>query len=129
MSFKKTVTANGAPKAIGPYSHAVSAGNFLYTSGQLGIEASTGNLVEGGVQAQTRTALENLGKVLSAGGCGYQDVVKTLVFLKDMNDFAEVNAIYAEFFPQEPPARSAVQVAALPKGALVEIEAVASIPD
>ena len=122
---KQIITAEKAPKAIGPYSHAVKVGDFLYTSGQLGMDPATGLLVEGGVEAEARQALQNLGNILSAAGCNFASVVKTLVFLKDMNDFARVNAIYAEFFKENPPARSAVQVAALPKGAAVEIEAVA----
>jgi 2-iminobutanoate/2-iminopropanoate deaminase len=123
--MKTIVNSEKAPKAIGPYSHAVKAGGLLYTSGQLGMDPDTGNLVEGGIENETRQALINLGFVLSVAGCGYSDVIKTLVFLKEMSDFATVNGIYAEFFKEEPPARSAVQVAALPKGARIEIEAVA----
>jgi 2-iminobutanoate/2-iminopropanoate deaminase len=123
--MKTIVNSEKAPKAIGPYSHAVKAGGLLYTSGQLGMDPDTGNLVEGGIENETRQALINLGFVLSGAGCGYSDVIKTLVFLKEMSDFATVNGIYAEFFKEEPPARSAVQVAALPKGARIEIEAVA----
>lgn len=125
LSKKKVIFADKAPKAIGPYSHAIQAGGFVYTSGQLGFDPATGTLVEGGVEAEARQALVNLGAVLAAAGCDYSQVVKTTVFLKDMNDFARVNAIYGQFFSQEPPARSAVQVAALPKDGLVEIEAVA----
>jgi 2-iminobutanoate/2-iminopropanoate deaminase len=123
--LKQIVNAEKAPQAIGPYSHAVKAGNLLYTSGQLGMDPVSGILVEGGLVAETRQALVNLGYILNAAGCKYTDVIKTLVFLKDMNDFAKVNAIYGEFFKENPPARSAVQVAALPKGAAIEIEAVA----
>jgi len=123
--MKTIVNAEKAPKAIGPYSHAVKAGGLLYTSGQLGMDPGSGNLVEGGIEYETRQALINLGSVLTGAGCGYSDVIKTLVFLKDMSDFTTVNAIYAEFFTKEPPARSAVQVAALPKGARIEIEAIA----
>ncbi len=122
---KQIIIAEKAPQAIGPYSHAVKAGSLLYTSGQLGMDPASGVLVEGGVEAEARQALINLGYILNAAGCNYEDVIKTLVFLKDMNDFARVNAIYAEFFKENPPARSAVQVAALPKGAAIEIEAVA----
>ncbi|MBA4420696.1 MAG: reactive intermediate/imine deaminase [Anaerolinea sp.] len=125
LANKKVISADKAPKAIGPYSHAIQAGDFVYTSGQLGFDPATGALVEGGVEAQARQALINLGAVLTAAGCDFSQVVKTTVFLKDINDFARVNAIYGEFFAQEPPARSAVQVAALPKDGLVEIEAVA----
>lgn len=123
--MKTIINAEKAPKAIGPYSHAVKAGGLLYTSGQLGMDPESGNLVEGGIEKETRQALINLGHVLSGAGCSYSDVIKTLVFLKDMADFAVVNSIYAEFFSKEPPSRSAVQVAALPKGGRIEIEAVA----
>jgi 2-iminobutanoate/2-iminopropanoate deaminase len=122
---KQIIIAEKAPKAIGPYSHAVKVGDLLYTSGQLGMDPVSGLLVEGGVETETRQVLINLGYILNAAGCNYGDVIKTLVFLKDMSDFARVNAIYGEFFKENPPARSAVQVAALPKGAAIEIEAVA----
>lgn len=125
---KQIINAEKAPKAIGPYSHAVKVGDFLYTSGQLGMDPTTGLLVEGGVEAEARQALQNLGFILSAAGCSFTSVVKTLVFLKDINDFARVNAIYGEYFQEEPPARSAIQVAALPKGAAIEIEAIAVCP-
>jgi 2-iminobutanoate/2-iminopropanoate deaminase len=123
-SQKEIVSATGAPKAIGPYSHAVKACQFLYTSGQLGMDPVTGTLVEGGVEAETRQALLNLKAVLEAGGSSLAKVLKTTVFLRDMADFSRVNAIYAEFFTENPPARSAVQVAALPRNGAVEIEAV-----
>ncbi|HHY88452.1 MAG TPA: RidA family protein [Chloroflexi bacterium] len=125
---KIVVTAEKAPVAIGPYSAAIRVGDFVYTSGQLGLDPASGNLVEGGVEAETRQALENLKAVLEAAGAGLKDVVKTTVFLRDMGDFAKMNAIYAGFFIEKPPARSAVQVAALPKGGAVEIEAVAFAP-
>ena len=114
----------GRPAAVGPYCHAKLAGNTLYTSGQLGLVPATGELPQG-VEAQAAQALENLGAVLSAAGMGFGDVVKTTVFLADMGDFAAINAVYAKYFPGEAPARSCVQAAALPKGALFEIEAVA----
>ncbi len=120
----KTITAQNAPAAVGPYCHAKLAGNTLYTSGQLGLIPATGELPQG-VEAQAAQALENLGAVLSAAGMGFGDVVKTTVFLADMGDFAAINAVYAKYFPGEAPARSCVQAAALPKGALFEIEAVA----
>ncbi len=126
---KQVVSADNAPKAIGPYSHAVKACHFLYTSGQLGMDPVSGALVEGGVEAETRQALKNLTAVLEAGGSALQHVLKTTVFLKDINDFARMNAVYGEFFTENPPARSAVQVAALPKNGAVEIEAVALIPE
>ena len=122
--MNKTITAQNAPAAVGPYCHAKLAGNTLYTSGQLGLIPATGELPEG-VEAQAAQALDNLMAVLSAAGMEAADVVKTTVFLADMNDFAAINAIYAKYFSGEAPARSCVQVAALPKGALFEIEAVA----
>ena len=122
--MNQTITAVNAPAAVGPYCHAKLAGNTLYTSGQLGLIPSTGALPQG-VEAQAAQALENLGAVLSAAGMGFGDVVKTTVFLADMGVFAAINAVYAKYFPGEAPARSCVQAAALPKGALFEIEAVA----
>lgn len=122
--MNKTITAPKAPAAVGPYCHAKLAGNTLYTSGQLGLIPATGELPNG-VEAQATQALENLAAVLEAAGMSLADVVKTTVFLADINDFAAINAIYAKYFPAEPPARSCVQVAALPKDALFEIEAIA----
>ena len=122
--MNQTITAPNAPAAVGPYCHAKLAGNTLYTSGQLGLIPATGELPQG-VEAQATQALDNLMAVLSAAGMEAADVVKTTVFLADMNDFAAINAIYAKYFSGEAPARSCVQVAALPKGALFEIEAVA----
>ena len=126
---KQVVSAENAPKAIGPYSHGVKACHFLYTSGQLGMDPVSGALVDGGVEAETRQALKNLKAVLEEGGSALQHVLKTTVFLKDINDFARMNAVYGEFFTENPPARSAVQVAALPRNGAVEIEAVALIPE
>ena len=122
--MNQTISASNAPAAVGPYCHAKLAGNTLYTSGQLGLIPATREL-PAGVEAQARQALDNLGAVLKAGGMDFCDVTKTTVFLADINDFAAINAIYAEYFTGEAPARSCVQVAALPKGALFEIEAVA----
>lgn len=122
---KQIIQTENAPRAIGPYSIAVRVGDFVYTSGQIGLDPQSGVMVTGGIEAETRQVLTNLKAVVEAAGLTLQDVVKTTVFLKDMGDFAAMNAIYAEFFKENPPARSAVQVAALPKGALVEIEAVA----
>ena len=118
------ITAPNAPAAVGPYCHAKLAGNTLYTSGQLGLIPATGELPQG-VEAQATQALDNLSAVLAAAGMTCADVVKTTVFLADMGDFAAINAIYAKYFPGEAPARSCVQAAALPKGALFEIAAVA----
>lgn len=125
---KEIVIAKDAPKAIGPYSAGVRAGGFVYTAGQLGIDPLAGDFVSGGVVPETRQALKNLKAVLDAAGCSLDDVVKTTVFLRDMNDFGDMNAVYAEFFTENFPARSAVEVARLPKDAAVEIEAVALIP-
>lgn len=122
---KECVIASGAPAALGPYSHANKAGNFVFASGQLGIDPATGALVEGGIRAQARQALQNLAIVLTKSGCSLSDVVKTTVFLKDIKDFAAVNEVYGSFFQKDFPARSAIQVAALPKDGLVEIEAIA----
>lgn len=122
--MNQTITAENAPAAVGPYCHAKLCGNTLYTSGQLGLVPATGQLPQG-VEAQATQALDNLKAVLAAAGMGLADVVKTTVFLADMNDFAAINGIYAQYFTGEAPARSCVQVAALPKGALFEIEAIA----
>ena len=123
----KQIVVPDGPKAIGPYSLGVKAGQFLFCSGQLGLDPATGAFVEGGVEAETRQALNNLGAILAAGGCAFKDVVKTTVFLRDMADFARMNAVYAEFFPENPPARSTVQVA-LPRNGAVEIELIALLP-
>lgn len=122
---KQVVHTDKAPKAIGPYSQAIRIDSMIYTAGQIGLDPATMNLVEGGVEEQTRQVLKNLQNVLEAAGSDLDHVVKTLVFLKDMDDFPKMNAVYAEYFKENPPARSTVAVAALPKGALVEIEAVA----
>ena len=126
---KKIVTSDKAPQAIGPYSVGNIAGNFLFTAGQLGIDRQTGKMVEGGIEAQTRMALTNLKYILEAAGTSLENVVKTTVFLQDMGEFANMNGVYSEFFKENPPARSAIQVAALPLGAAVEIEAVVLLPE
>ena len=118
-----TISAPNAPAAVGPYCHAKLCGDTLYCSGQLGLIPESGALADG-LEGQARQALDNLGAVLAAAGMDYSNVVKTTVFLSDMGNFAAVNAIYAEYFPAEPPARSCVQ-AVLPKGGLVEVEAIA----
>ena len=123
--MKKIATTN-APAAIGPYSQAIFANGFLFSSGQIAINPQTGELVDGGITAQTKQVFANLGEVLKAAEMGFEDVVKTTVFLADMNDFGQMNAIYGEFFTQNLPARSAVAVKALPKGALIEIELIAT---
>lgn len=122
--MKEIISAPNAPQAIGPYSHAVRMEGMVFTSGQLGIDPATGKLASG-VEAQAHQALTNLEAVLKAAGASMQDVVKTTVFVQDLKDFPTVNAIYGERFPGGFPARSCVQVAALPAGGLVEIEAVA----
>lgn len=122
---QKAIQSEKAPKAIGPYSIAVQLEALVFTSGQLGLDPSTGNLVPGGVEAETRQALTNLKAVLEAAGSGMENILKTTVFLRDINDFAKMNAIYAEFFQTNFPARSAIQVAALPKGGAIEIECIA----
>lgn len=125
---QRAIHTDGAPAAIGPYSQAVVAKNgWVFTAGQIGLDPATGAMVEGGVEAQARRALTNLGAVLEAAGSGFDQVVKTTVFVADMADYKAVNAIYAEYFDAPFPARSAVQAAALPAGALVEIEAVAVV--
>jgi 2-iminobutanoate/2-iminopropanoate deaminase len=122
---KTIISAPDAPAALGPYSHAVSANGFVFTAGQVGIVPGSGALAEGGIEAQTRQVLENISAVLRAAGTSLEQVVKTTVFLANMDDFATVNGIYAQYFTSDPPARSAVEVARLPLGALVEIETVA----
>ncbi len=122
---KKIVSTDKAPKAIGPYSQAIRTADLVFTAGQLGLDPKSMELAPDGIEAQTRQALTNLKHVLEIADSGLNYVVKTTVFLQDMNDFAKMNADYAEFFPENPPARSTVQVAALPKGGLVEIECIA----
>ncbi|XP_007547848.1 ribonuclease UK114-like isoform X1 [Poecilia latipinna] len=122
---RKIVYTTSAPNAIGPYSQAVVVDRTMYVSGQIGMDVASGQLVDGGVQAQTKQALSNMGEILKAAGCDYSNVVKTTVLMKDMNDFNTVNDVYKTFFSTNFPARAAYQVAALPRGALVEIEAIA----
>ena len=123
--MKKTISTTNAPAAIGPYSQAIQVGNLVYTSGQIPIDPTMGALVEGGIKEQTRLSLLNVRAVLEEAGMSMDNVVKTTVFMADMNDFTDMNAVYAEFFSEPYPARSAVAVKTLPKGALVEIEVVA----
>ena len=122
---KESVLTSKAPKPIGPYSQAIRTDTLVFASGQAGLDPNSGELVQGGIEAETRQVLTNIKNVLEAADSGMDFVVKTTVFLTDMNEFPRMNAIYAEFFAKEPPARSTVGVAALPKGACVEIEAVA----
>ncbi len=124
--MKQTIHTDKAPAAIGPYAQAQQIGGFIFTSGQLGIDVEKGGLAEG-VEAQAHAAMKNLGQILSAAGAGYANILKTTIFVKDLADFATVNKVYASFFEGDYPARSCVQVAALPMGGLVEIEAIAKI--
>jgi 2-iminobutanoate/2-iminopropanoate deaminase len=124
---RHVIATERAPAAVGPYSQAIRCCSLVYTAGQLGMDPQTGTLVEGGIQAQTRQALTNIQAVLEAAGTSVTNVVKTTVFLQNIGDFQAMNAVYGEFFDADPPARSAVQVAALPLGGLVEIEAVAIV--
>ena len=125
--MKQVISTKQAPAAIGPYSQAIQVGNLVYTSGQIPIDPSTGAFVEGGIKEQTRQSLTNVKAILEEAGLSMSNVVKTTVFMADMGDFADMNAVYAEFFTDPSPARSAVAVKTLPKGALVEIEVVAEI--
>ncbi|MEW5868705.1 MAG: RidA family protein [Chloroflexota bacterium] len=127
MSNKQNIISEKAPKALGPYSVANRFGDLVFTAGQLGLDPQTNELVPGGVEAETRQALTNIQYVLEAAGSSLENVLKTTVFLRDMADFARMNAVYAEFFTANFPARSTVQVAALPKGGAVEIETVACL--
>jgi 2-iminobutanoate/2-iminopropanoate deaminase len=123
--MREVIATDGAPKAIGPYSQAIKANGFVFLSGQTPMDPATQELVSGGVAAQTERALRNLDAVLKAAGSSMEKVVRCGVFLKDMNDFAAMNEVYGRFFPQNPPARSTVQAARLPKDCLVEIDIIA----
>jgi 2-iminobutanoate/2-iminopropanoate deaminase len=126
--MKTVISTTEAPSAVGPYSQAIAAGPFVFCSGQIPLEPETGALVQGDISTQVKRVLQNIAAVLRAHGLGMEHVVKTTVFLTNLADFAEMNAVYAEYFLSNPPARSTIQVAALPKGANVEIEAIASKP-
>ena len=125
--MKRTISTAKAPAAIGPYSQAIQVGNLVYTSGQIPIDPATGNLVEGGIKEQARQALKNIQAILQEAGLSMANVIKTTVFMADMNDFADMNAVYGELFSEPYPARSAVAVKTLPKGALTEIEVIAEL--
>jgi 2-iminobutanoate/2-iminopropanoate deaminase len=126
MTLKKeTVFTEAAPKAIGPYSQAIKVGGFIFTAGQGGMDPKTGEIVTGGIEAETRQVLTNIKNILEAAGSSMDLVVKTTVYLRDMQDFAAMNGVYATFFPTNPPARTTVQAAALPRGIAVEIDTVA----
>jgi 2-iminobutanoate/2-iminopropanoate deaminase len=122
------IVAEGAPKPFqgAPYNQAINSGGFLFCAGQLGLDPESGELVEGGISNQTRRALENVRAILAAAGVGFAEVVKSTVFLTDLEDFAAMNDVYREYFTDEPPARTTIQVAALPAGAIVEVEVVAA---
>lgn len=123
---KQIVHTDRAPEAVGPYSQAVKEGNLVFCSGQVALDADSGELLDGSVADQTRKAMDNLAAVLDAAGSGFDRVVKVTAYLTDMNDFAEFNGVYAEYFTGEPPARATVGVAGLPKGAKVEVECIAT---
>lgn len=127
--MKKAISTAGAPAAIGPYSQAIRAGDFIYVSGQLPVIPETGEFAGNEISGQTRRSILNIKAILESAGASLDAVVKTTVFLADINDFAAMNTVYAEFFTGTPPARAAVEVANIPKGALVEIEAVAYLAD
>jgi len=127
--MKKIISTNEAPAAIGPYSQAVRSGTFLFCSGQIPLDPKSGQIVPGDIDAQTRRVLNNIAAVLRAEGATFEDVVKTTIFLTDLADFQTVNEIYGSYFKNQPPARSTVQVAALPKGARIEIEVIAVVKE
>ena len=122
---RQAISTSGAPAAIGPYSQGIASGDLVFCSGQLGLDPASGAMVEGGVEAQAERALRNLAAVLDAAGCSWSDVVKTTIYLADINDFGAVNGIYATFMADPPPARSTFAVGDLPKGGRIEIEAIA----
>jgi 2-iminobutanoate/2-iminopropanoate deaminase len=123
--MKKIISTNEAPGAIGPYSQGVRSGNFLFCSGQIPLDPKSGQIISGDIAVQTRRVLDNIAAVLRADGLTFDNVVKTTIFLTDLGDFQTVNEIYGSYFKQDPPARSTVQVSALPKGAKIEIDAIA----
>ncbi len=126
--MKKIIATDQAPAAVGPYSQAVRVGDLLFTAGQVALEPGSGAIVSGDVKAQTRRVMDNLAAVLAAAGCTFADVVKATCFLVDMDDFADFNEVYGSYFGSEPPARSTVQVARLPKDSRVEVELIARVP-
>jgi 2-iminobutanoate/2-iminopropanoate deaminase len=124
---KQIIHTTDAPQAIGPYSQAVRVGQFVFLSGQIPLDPASGNIIEGDITVQTRRVMENLGAVLRAAGASYSDVVKTTIFLADLDHFSKMNEIYGAYFTSEPPARATVQVGALPRGVLIEIDMIAHI--
>jgi len=127
--MKKIISTNEAPAAIGPYSQAVRSGRFLFCSGQIPLDPKSGQIITGGIATQTRRVMDNIASVLRAEGMTFDSIVKTTIFLTNLDDFQKVNEIYGSYFKQDPPARSTVQVSALPKGANVEIEVIAASDD
>jgi 2-iminobutanoate/2-iminopropanoate deaminase len=125
--MKTVIHSDRAPEAVGPYSHAIRAGHLVFTSGQLPIDPASGKLAEGGIKEQTRQVMENLRAILEAAGSDFSKVLKVTVYLDEMKSFAQFNEVYSEFFPSEQPARSAFQVAALPLGAMVEVDMIAHV--
>ena len=125
--MRQVISTDAAPQAIGPYSQAIVYNGVAYLSGQIPLDPATGQIVAGGIEEQTTRVLENLGAVLTEAGASFATVLKTTIFVKDMNDFAKVNEIYAKYFPVNPPARATVQAAKLPRDVMVEIEAIAAI--
>ena len=123
--MKETIHTDKAPKALGPYSQAIKAGGFIYTAGQVGVDPKTSEIVPGGIEAETRQVLINIKNILEAAGSSLDHVVKTTVNLRDIQDFSAMNGVYATFFPENPPARTTVQVAALPRGVAIEIDTIA----
>jgi len=128
VSSRRIIQSARAPNAVGPYSQAVRCGGFVFSSGQIPLDPATGKLVEGSIDDQTRRVLDNLAAVLESAGTSLASVVKTTIYLTDLGDFAAVNRVYGSYFPTDPPARSTVQVAALPLGASIEIEVIAEAP-
>lgn len=122
---REIIHSDNAPKAIGPYSVGVRAGQLVFTAGQIGIDPATGEIVSGGIEAETLQVMQNLQNILKSAGSSLEQAIKTTVFLRDINDFSEMNGVYGQYFQSAPPARSTIQVAGLPKGAAVEIEVVA----
>jgi len=129
MTDRRTITTGRAPQAIGPYSQAIRSGDLLFLSGQIPLDPSTGELVRGGIEQEVARVLDNIAAVLEASGAGFGDVVRTTVFMVDLADFQSMNAVYARAFGEARPARSTVQVAALPRGARVEIDVIARVPE
>jgi 2-iminobutanoate/2-iminopropanoate deaminase len=125
--MKKIISTSDAPAAIGPYSQAIRAGSTIYCSGQIPLDPKTGQIISGGIDAQTRRVLDNITALLKAEGLGFGNIVKTTIFLTNLGDFQTVNEVYGSYFKSQPPARSTVQVSALPKGANIEIEVIADV--